>query len=60
MSDSIQGTNEKIFSEWFPNCKEYKIAAGYNIDLYNNPCDYPKGNQDENYYSEIWISVKKK
>ena len=22
--------------------------------------DYPKGNQDENYYSEIWIPVKAK
>lgn len=57
---SLQGTNKKIFSEWFPNCKEYEIAAGYNIELYSNPCDYPKGNQDENYSSEIWIPVKRK
>ena len=57
---SLQGTNKKIFSEWLPNSKEYEIAAGYNIELYSNPCDYPKGNQDENYSSEIWIPVKRK
>jgi AraC family transcriptional regulator len=60
MPIAIQEANKKIFSEWFPNCKEYEIAAGYNIEFYNNPCDYPKGNQDENYLTEIWIPVKKK
>lgn len=60
MANSMQDTNRKIFSEWLPNCKEYEIAAGYNIEMYTDPADYPKGNQDENYYSEIWIPVKKK
>ena len=32
---------------------DYKIAAGYNIEMYTNTADYPQGNQDENYYSEI-------
>lgn len=57
---SIQEVNQKIFSEWLPNCRDYEIAAGYNIEMYTNTKDYPKGNQDENYYSEIWIPVKKK
>ncbi len=60
MPKSLQDTNQKIFSEWLPNCKDYEIAAGYNIEMYTNVADYPEGNQDANYYSEIWIPVKKK
>lgn len=60
MPKSLQDVNPRIFSEWLPNCKDYEIAAGYNIEMYTNIADYPKGNQDENYYSEIWIPVKKK
>ena len=60
MPQSLQDVNQKIFSEWLPNCKDYEIAAGYNIEMYTNIADYPKGNQDENYYSEIWIPVRKK
>lgn len=60
MPQSLQNTNQKIFSEWLPNCKDYEIAAGYNIEMYANVADYPKGNQDENFYSEIWIPVQKK
>ena len=57
---SLQDVNKKIFSEWLPNCKDYEIAAGYNIEMYSDIADYPQGTQDENYYSEIWIPVKKK
>jgi hypothetical protein len=39
--------------------KGYGIAAGYNIERYTVLPDYPKGNQDESYYSEIWLPVKK-
>lgn len=60
MPNSMQSTNQKIFSEWLPNCKDYEFAAGYNIEMYNDPTKYPKGLQDENYYSELWIPVKKK
>lgn len=60
MPNAMQEVNQKIFSEWLPNCKNYEIAAGYNIEMYNNPADYPKGTQDEHYYSEIWIPVRKK
>lgn len=57
---SLQDVNQKIFSEWLPNCRDYEIAAGYNVELYSNVADYPNGLQDENYYSEMWIPVKKK
>ncbi len=60
MPKSLQDVNQKIFSEWLPNCRDYEIAAGYNIEMYTDINDYPKGNQDENYYCEIWMPVKKK
>lgn len=60
MPQSLQDANKVIFSEWLPNCKDFEIAAGYNIEMYNDPSGYPKGTQDENYYSEIWIPVKRK
>ena len=60
MPQSMQDANKAIFSEWLPNCKDFEIAAGYNIEMYNDPSRYPKGTQDENYYSEIWIPVKRK
>jgi len=53
-------TNKKIFTEWLPNSNDYEIAAGYNIEMYSNPKDYKKGINDEEYYSEIWIPIKKK
>ena len=57
---SLQDVNRKIFTEWLPNCKDYEIADGFNVEMYSNPQDYPQGNQDEAYCSEIWIPVKKK
>ena len=60
MPKSLQDVNKNIFSEWLPNCKDYEIAAGYNIEMYSPVSDYENGMQDDNYYSEIWIPVKKK
>lgn len=57
---SIQDVQKKIFSEWLPGCKDYEIAAGYNIEMYSDPAEYPKGVQDEKYYCEVWIPVRKK
>lgn len=60
MPQVLQNANKAIFSEWLPNCKDFEIAAGYNVEMYNDPSRYAKGTQDENYYSEIWIPVKRK
>ena len=60
MPQTMQEVNQKIYSEWLPNCTEYEFAAGYCIEMYNDPSQYKNGVQDENYYSEIWIPVKKK
>lgn len=40
--------------------KEYEFAAGYCVEMYDDPTKYPNGTGDENYYCEIWIPVKKK
>lgn len=57
---ALQDVNAKIFSEWLPTLKEYEFAAGYCIEMYDAADKYPKGVQDENYHSEIWIPVQKK
>lgn len=57
---ALQDVNTKIFSEWLPALKEYEFAAGYCIEMYNAADKYPKGTQDENYHSEIWIPIRKK
>lgn len=58
--NSLQDVHKKIFSEWLPNNKDYEIAAGYNIEMYNDPEKYTEGVKDKKYYSEIWIPVKQK
>lgn len=51
---TLQGVNTKIWSEWLPNCKEYKLSGNYNIEMYTPPCEPP-----EDSYCEIWIPVEK-
>lgn len=60
MPQVMQEVNKRIYSEWLPNCKDYEIAAGYCIEIYDDPAKFPKGTTDENYHSEIWIPVKNK
>ncbi|MBE6841255.1 MAG: AraC family transcriptional regulator [Ruminococcus sp.] len=60
MPQSMQDANTLIYTEWLPALKEYEFAAGYCVEFYANPCDFPKGTLDENYYSEIWIPIKAK
>ena len=60
MPDALQDVNTKIYTEWLPALREYEFAAGYCVEYYDDPAKYEKGTQDENYYCEIWIPVKKK
>ena len=59
MPDAMRDINTKIFSEWLPALRDYEFAAGYCIEMYDDDSKYPNGIQDENYYYEIWIPVKK-
>ncbi len=56
----MQKVYTDIFSEWIPGNTDYEITGMYNIEFYSAHCNYLKGNQDENYYCEIWMPVKVK
>lgn len=60
MPTALQDVNTKIFTEWLPTINEYEFAAGYCVEMYDDPQKYTKGTIDENYYCEIWIPVKRK
>lgn len=60
MPTALQDVITKIFTEWLPAINEYEFAAGYCVEMYDDPQKYTKGTMDENYYSEIWIPVKRK
>lgn len=60
MPVALQDVNTKIFTEWLPAISDYEFAAGYCVEMYDDPRKYAKGTMDENYYSEIWIPVRKK
>ena len=59
MPKALQDVNTKIFAEWLPNNRDFEIAADYDIEFYSDITLYPGGNNDKNYYSEIWIPVKR-
>jgi len=60
MPDALQDANTRIYTEWLPALRDYEFAAGYCVEYYDNPMDYPKGTLDENYYCEIWIPIRRK
>ncbi len=46
---ALQDLNTQIWTEWFPNCKEYELAGNYNFEFYISETE-----------GEIWVPVKKK
>ena len=57
---ALQEVNTKIFSEWLPGNADYELDGIISIEYYTDQTAYPKGNEDENYYCEIWMPVKAK
>lgn len=57
LPQALQTVNRRIFSEWLPAQKEYGFAAGYCVEMYDDPSKYKNGTSDEHYYCEIWIPV---
>ena len=57
---ALQSVNTHIYTEWLPAMKDLEFAAGYCVEYYDDPAKYAKGTQDEKYYTEIWIPVRKK
>ena len=50
--ESLQDVNTRMWSEWLPNCKNYRLAMNMNIEKYGPPADKP-----EDTYSELWLPV---
>lgn len=55
---SLQDVNTKIWSEWLPNCKEYKLAGNYNIEMYTPPTENPcvRGTELVTHWGETIVS----
>lgn len=60
MPTGIQSVSRRIYTEWLPQAKEYEFAASYCVEFYDDPSKYKNGTDDDNYYCELWIPVKKK
>ncbi|MDE7200948.1 MAG: AraC family transcriptional regulator [Lachnospiraceae bacterium] len=60
ISQTLQDVNTKVFSEWLPALQDSEFAAGYCVEMYDAPDKYPNGTEDENYYAEIWIPIKRR
>ena len=52
---ALQDVNTAIWTEWLPNCREYRLAGNYNIEVYLVP-PQPDPKDD---YCEIWVPVQK-
>ncbi|MBQ7915756.1 MAG: AraC family transcriptional regulator [Firmicutes bacterium] len=52
---TLQETNTKMWKEWLPNCREYKLGSNYNIEMYGVPC---KEDPRESYV-ELWLPIVK-
>lgn len=51
---SLQDVNTRIWNEWLPNCRGYKLGGNYNIEMYTKPAADPN-----DYYCEIWVPIVK-
>lgn len=54
LPETLQDVNTRMWSEWLPACKSYRLAGNYNIEMYAPPAEKP-----EDTYSEIWLPVEK-
>ena len=54
LPESLQSVNTRMWSEWLPNCREYKLARNLNIEVYGPPAEKP-----EDTYSEIWLPLER-
>ena len=55
MPGAIQNVTRQIYSEWLPTNGTYEVAQNVEIEMYSEG-----DTTSANYYSEVWIPVKKK
>ncbi len=53
--ETIQRVEKQIWSDWLPNCREYRLAENMTVEAYIEP---PHENPQDDY-NEIWIPVQK-
>ena len=52
---TLQDTNTRMWGEWLPNCREYKLGGNYNVEMYG-----PLNQEDpQGSYCELWLPVEK-
>ncbi len=54
LTESLQDVNTRMWAEWLPNCKNYRLAANLTVEVYAPPAEDPNDT-----YSEIWLPVEK-
>lgn len=47
---NLQDVNTRMWKEWLPACRDYRLAGNYNLELYAPP---------EMNYAELWLPVEK-
>ena len=52
---TLQDTNTRMWQEWLPNCREYKLSGNYNLEVYYPPCNADQEDADV----ELWLPVEK-
>jgi len=52
---TLQDTNTKMWKDWLPGCREYKLSGSYNLEVYGPPCKEDPGES----YVELWLPVEK-
>ena len=52
---TLQDTNSRMWQEWLPNCREYRLSGSYNLEVYGLPCEEDQGET----YVELWLPVEK-
>lgn len=52
---TLQDTNTRMWQQWLPNCREYRLSGSYNLELYGPLCEEDQGET----YVELWLPVEK-
>lgn len=48
--DNLQDVNTRMWKEWLPACKDYRLGGNYNLEYYRPP---------EENYAELWLPLEK-
>ena len=52
---TLQDTNTKMWRDWIPYCREYRLGGNYNIERYMPLCQ----ENPSQSYCELWLPLEK-